>query len=55
MLHARTPVQGSESVGVGVGVGVVYLRSDSVTTKVHTVKAMFFLVVMYGCESRTMN
>ena len=24
-------------------------------TKVHTVKAMVFLVVMYGCESWTIN
>ena len=33
------------------------LKSRDITlpTEVHTVKAMVFLVVMYGCESWTMN
>ena len=33
------------------------LKSRDITlpTEAHTVKAMVFLVVMYGCESRTMN
>ena len=30
-------------------------RDISLTTKVHLVKAMFFPVVMYGCESWTMK
>ena len=33
------------------------LKSRDITlpTKVHLVKAMFFLVVMYGCENRTIK
>ena len=33
------------------------LKSRDITlpTKVHMVKAMVFLVVMYGCESRTIK
>ena len=30
-------------------------RGITLTTKVHLVKAMFFLVVMYGCESWTVK
>ena len=30
-------------------------RDISLLTKVHLVKAVLFLVVMYGCESRTIN
>ena len=30
-------------------------RDITLPTKVHLVKAMFFPVVMYGCESWTMN
>ena len=30
-------------------------RGITLTTKVHLVKAMFFLVVMYGCESWTIK
>ena len=30
------------------------LKSETLPTKVHLVKAMFFPVVMYGCESWTM-
>ena len=30
-------------------------RDVSLTTKVHLVKAMFFPVVMYGCESWTVK
>ena len=34
-----------------------YIKSRDITlpTKVHLVKAMIFLVVMYGCESWTMK
>ena len=31
------------------------LKSRDITTKVHLVKAMVFPVVMYGCESWTIN
>ena len=33
------------------------LKSSGITlpTKVHLVKSMVFLVVMYGCESRTVK
>ena len=34
---------------------VLKSRDITLTTKVCVVKAMFFLVVMYGCESRTMK
>ena len=34
---------------------VVKSRDITLPTKVHTVKAMVFLVVMYGCESWTIN
>ena len=34
---------------------VLKSRDIPLTTKVCVVKAMFFLVVMYGCESRTMK
>ena len=30
-------------------------RNITLSTKVHLVKAMFFLVVMYGCESGTIK
>ena len=30
-------------------------RDTSLPTKVHIIKAMVFLVVMYGCESRTIK
>ena len=30
-------------------------RDTTLSTKVHLVKAMVFLVVMYGCESWTIN
>ena len=34
---------------------VVESRDMTLPTKVHLVKAMFFLVVMYGCESWTLK
>ena len=34
---------------------VLKSRGITMTTKVHTVKAMVFLVVMYGCESWTVK
>ena len=30
-------------------------RDMTLPTKVHIIKAMVFLVVMYGCESRTIK
>ena len=30
-------------------------RDITLQTKIHLVKAMFFAVVMYGCESWTLN
>ena len=35
--------------------GIFKSRDITLPTKVHLVKAMFFLVVMYGCESWTMK
>ena len=35
--------------------GILKSRDIGVLTKVHIVKAMVFLVVMYGCESWTIN
>ena len=34
---------------------VLKSRDITLPTKVHLVKAMFFPVVMYGCESRTIK
>ena len=34
---------------------VLKSRDNTLLTKVHTVKAMVFLVVMYGCESWTIK
>ena len=34
---------------------VLKSRDITLPTKVHLVKAMVFLVVMYGCESRTIK
>ena len=34
---------------------IVIIRDFTLPTKVHLVKAMVFLVVMYGCESWTMK
>ena len=35
--------------------GVLHIRDITLPTKVHLVKAMVFPVVMYGCESWTIN
>ena len=35
--------------------GIVKSRDITLPTKVHLVKAMVFLVVMYGCESLTLR
>ena len=34
---------------------IVIIRDFTLPTKVHLVKAMVFLIVMYGCESWTMK
>ena len=34
---------------------ILKIRDITLPTKVHLVKAMVFLVVVYGCESWTMN
>ena len=34
---------------------ILKIRDNTLPTKVHLVKAMVFLVVMYGCDSLTLR
>ena len=34
---------------------ILKIRDTTLSTKVHMVKAMVFLIVMYGCESWTIK
>ena len=42
-------------MNLGGDTNILKSRDITLPTKVHTVKAMVFVVVMYGCESWTIN